>query len=69
MPASMCLFDNKHTKVHYIPTHTGHTPSSNELQFIPLPTSTMNEVALKCRREFLVNEYRRIGSIKTGRSI
>ena len=48
MPFS-CVCKSKHVVVHYIPTHTGNTPSTDELKFLPLPiaTSTKDEVALK----------------------
>ena len=38
---------SKHVVVRYIPTLTGHTPSSDELKFLPLPVSTKDEVELK----------------------
>ena len=41
------VHESKHVVVRYIPTHTGHTPFSDELKFLPLPMSTKDKVAPK----------------------
>ena len=40
-------FDDGHVEVEYIPAHTGHTLSHDELKYLPLPAHTKEEVATK----------------------
>ena len=40
-------FDDGHVEVEYIPAHTGHDLSHNELRHLPLSVSTKEEVATK----------------------
>ena len=40
-------FDDGHVEVEYIPAHTGHTLSHDELKHLPIPASTKEEVATK----------------------
>ena len=40
-------FDDGHVEVEYIPAHTGHTLSHDELKYLPLPARTKEEVATK----------------------
>ena len=37
----------KQVNVRYIPTHTGHKPTANELKFLPLPDSTKKQSSTK----------------------
>ena len=40
-------FDDGHVEVEYIPAHTGHDLSHNELRHLPLPLNTKEEVVTK----------------------
>ena len=41
------VYSDKHVVVEYVPAHTGHQPGPQEVNFLPLPTSTEEAAACK----------------------